>query len=334
MAPELDVLLRDRELLAAGDKQLLPDDVDPGHHLGDAVLDLDAGVHLQEEVLVALLQSLDGAGGAIPDGGGRVGGDLADALTHLRVHMRGRRLLDQLLVAPLDRAVALPQVDHVTVGIGEDLDLDVAWVLEVALEVHRGVREELLALARCPLERVLELVLGLSHSKALAAAAAGRLAGHRIADLLRLLLRGCYVLHRRGRPRDDGHAGVRHELPCLRLRPHRFDRAGGGADERDAGVLAGLGEIRVLGQEPITGVHRLGTGLGGGVEQLLDAQVALRGHRRAQQMRLVGLVDMRGVAIGLRVDADRDDPHLLQRAHHADGDLSAVRDEDLLEHGA
>src|SRR5436190_794195 len=40
------------------------------------------------------------------------------------------------------------------------------------------------------------------------------------------------------------------------------------------------------------------------------------------------------VAIGLRVDGDRGDSHLLQRPHHADRDLAPVRHQDLLEHGA
>ena len=74
--------------------------------------------------------------------------------------MRRGRLLDQLLVAALDRAVALAQVDHVAVRVGEHLDLDVARILQVALQIDGGVGEELLALARGPLERVLELVLG------------------------------------------------------------------------------------------------------------------------------------------------------------------------------
>ena len=45
---DLDLLLGDREPLAAGDPQLLADDVDAGDHLGDRVLDLQAGVDLEE----------------------------------------------------------------------------------------------------------------------------------------------------------------------------------------------------------------------------------------------------------------------------------------------
>ena len=48
------VVLRDRERLAGGDEQLLAHDVDPGDGLRDGVLDLDARVHLEEEVLAVL----------------------------------------------------------------------------------------------------------------------------------------------------------------------------------------------------------------------------------------------------------------------------------------
>jgi hypothetical protein len=57
------------------------------------------------------------------------------------------------------------------VRVGEHLDLDVARVGQVALEVDGAVGEELLALARGALEGVLELVLGQRDAEALAAAA-------------------------------------------------------------------------------------------------------------------------------------------------------------------
>ena len=184
VAAQLDVLLLDGQRLAGGGEDALAHDVDAGHHLGHAVLDLHARVHLQEEVLPVLEQALDRAGADVVDGARRVDADLADRLAHRLVDGRGRRLLDQLLVAALDRAVALAEVDDVAVAVGEDLDLDVARVGQVALEVDGAVGEELLALARGALEGVLELVLGQRDAEALAAAAAGRLDGDRVADLV------------------------------------------------------------------------------------------------------------------------------------------------------
>ena len=78
------------QLLAGGVADALAHDVDAGGHLGDAVLDLHAGVHLEEEVLAVLEQALDRAGADVVHRRGGVGGDLADPLAHLLVD-RGRR---------------------------------------------------------------------------------------------------------------------------------------------------------------------------------------------------------------------------------------------------
>ena len=148
------------------------------------MLDLHAGVHLQEEVLAVLAEALDRAGADVVDRARRVGGDLADPLAHAPRRRPGAgRLLDELLVAALDRAVALAEVDDVAVRVGEDLHLDVARVGQVALDVDRRVGEELLALARRALERLLELVLAQRDPEALAAAAARGLDRDRVADL-------------------------------------------------------------------------------------------------------------------------------------------------------
>ena len=132
-----------------------------------------------------LEQPLDRPRAGVVDRRRGLGGDLADPGPQLLVHGRRRRLLDQLLVAALQRAVALAEVDHVAVLVGQHLHLDVTGVGQVALEVDGGVAEELLALPGRALEGVLQLVLGQGDAEALAAAAPRRLDGHRIADRLR-----------------------------------------------------------------------------------------------------------------------------------------------------
>ena len=104
------------ERLAGGDAQLRLHEVDVGDLLGDRVLDLDARVHLDEDVVaVAVEQELDGARVAVADVPGEPHGVGADPLAQLRVEVRRGRDLDDLLVAALHRAVALEQVDHVAV---------------------------------------------------------------------------------------------------------------------------------------------------------------------------------------------------------------------------
>ena len=58
-----DVVLRERQRLAGGDADLRLDQVDAGDHLGHRMLDLDAGVDLDEvEVVVLIDEELDRAG--------------------------------------------------------------------------------------------------------------------------------------------------------------------------------------------------------------------------------------------------------------------------------
>ena len=52
----------------------------------------------------------------------------------------------------LERAVALPEVDDVAVGVGEDLDLDVPGPVDVLLEVDAAVLEGGLGLVAGGLE--------------------------------------------------------------------------------------------------------------------------------------------------------------------------------------
>ena len=125
-----------------GHRQLHLDQVDAGDHLGDGVLDLQAGVHLEEvEALVAVDEELDGAGAGVADARRRRDRRRAHRLPGLLADEGRGRLLDDLLVAALDGALPLEQVHGVAVVVGQHLDLDVPRVGDVPLGVHRVVAE-------------------------------------------------------------------------------------------------------------------------------------------------------------------------------------------------
>ncbi len=115
------------ELVPIGHQDLAAYEVDAGHHFSDRVLHLDARVHFDEEVLVAIHveQELDRPGAAIVDGAAEGGGRFADLPAECLGQVDARRDLHHLLVAALHRAVALPQVDEVAVRVAEDLHFDV-----------------------------------------------------------------------------------------------------------------------------------------------------------------------------------------------------------------
>ncbi len=66
-----------RQGLPRGHEQLQPDQVEAGDGLGDRMLHLEPGVHLEEEELAVLEEELDGAGADVAHGPG--GGDRGSA---------------------------------------------------------------------------------------------------------------------------------------------------------------------------------------------------------------------------------------------------------------
>ena len=161
------------------------------------MLDLDAAVQLEEEELVAVEDELDRAGAAVADRLAERDGRVVQRRPQRGGEAGCGRLLEHLLVAPLDGAVALADRDDAPVRVGEELHLDVARSLEVALAVERAVAERALGLALGRLERVVELVRRANDAHAATAAARRRLDEQREADLLA----ACRPAGRERRPR-------------------------------------------------------------------------------------------------------------------------------------
>lgn len=120
-----DVFLLDRQWQAAGDANLLANDVDAGDFLGDGVFHLHPGVHLHEVHLALGEQELHGTGILVAHGLRRAHGEVTDIGALLGGELRAGGDFDQLLVTALDRAVAFVQVHGVAEAVGEDLRLDV-----------------------------------------------------------------------------------------------------------------------------------------------------------------------------------------------------------------
>src|ERR1700731_3964844 len=87
----------------------------------------------------------------------------------------GGAFLPDLLMAPLQRAIALPEVDGAAAAVAEHLDFDVARLLQVFFEVDRGVAERGFGLIGGGRGRQHQLVRRLRHLHAAAAAAGSRL---------------------------------------------------------------------------------------------------------------------------------------------------------------
>ena len=333
MSLEAHVLLLHQELLAGSDADLELDEVEAGHELGDRVLDLDARVDLDEvEVAVAREQELDRAGVVVVGGARDLHGRVADLLAQVGGDRGRGRFLDQLLVAALDRAVALAQVQHLAVLVGQDLHLDVARVLDERLQVHGAVAERGLRLALRGVIAGDQAGLVARDAHAATAAAGGRLDHDRIADRLRDHDGLALVLDRAVRAGDDRYAGRMRQRARRDLVAQLGDGLGLGADEGDLARAADLGEMLVLGQETVPRMDRVGVGDLGRGDDRGDVEVALRALRRPDADRLVGLPQVDRIGVGRRVHGHGLDAELPAGADHALRDLAAVGDQDAAEH--
>ena len=331
------------ERLAGRDSQLCLDEVDACDRLGDRVLDLEAGVRLDErEAACPGGRAAAVAGVAAPSGKGE---ELERAQT---VVLRGaaeaqrgvddrgpqvgaevgrRRRLDHLLVPPLGAALAFAEVDQPAGFVTQELDFDVPRPRDQLLDVEAAVAERALCLGPAALVGLFDLV-GRSDDAGPAAAAAGeRLDDHRLAlaqggeELLRFFDRRRPIRAAQHRYVRAGRHRTRSALVA-----EEFQHLGPRADEGDARVGAGGCEVRVLGQEAVAGMDRVAVRIHRPPDDTFDVEV--RGHAAAiQGDRLVGDPQVESVRVVLGVHRDGVDAKIHRRAGDAHRDFAAVCDQ-------
>ncbi len=334
--PHTDAVLRQaqvRESLTRRDAQLRLHQVDVGDLLGHGVLDLDAGVHLDEHVAPGRVdQELHRARVDVADLLGephRVG---ADPIPQRRGEVGGRRDLDHLLVPTLHRAVPLEQVDHVARTVGQDLHLDVARVHHRLLDEHGRVAEGTLRLAHARPNRLTERLGRVDPPHTATTSTRHRLDEQRERQLRGRRDQGVGVRRRLNRPqgRDPGRPR-RRDRP--RLVAGQREDLGRRPHEGDPGSHACLRQGGVLRQEPITRVDRVGTGTHRRVDDGLRIQVGP--HRvpaLTDLVRLVRLQPMLRPPVLVREHGHRVRTQLVRRAKGPHRDLATVRDQQLPEH--
>ena len=213
-------------------------------------------------------QELAGAGVVVAGRLDQPHGRLADVVADLWRQVRRGRFLDQLLMAALQRAIALPQMDDVAVPVAEDLHFDVARLLDVLFEVDAAVLEGLLGFLLGGVEAGLQADVVAGHAHAAAAAAGRRLDQHRDSRSRRASCSGLGLVGRsarrcRARRARSASLGQLAGLVLVAQPAHRLVRR---ADELDVAVAAHLGEVGVFRQEAVAGMDRLHVGDLGGAD--------------------------------------------------------------------
>ena len=309
--------------------------------LGDAVLDLEPRVHLEERRAAVGNQVLDGADADIADAPGQRDGALLQARHQLRVETGRRRLLQHLLVAALHRAVAASECERAPVGVGGDLHLDVAAPREASFHEQAVVAEGGARLCARRLEGGRQVLGPLDHADAAPAAAGAGLDHDRVADLLRCAARGLQIGQRRAAPRQHGHAGaLGHQLRADLVAERAHHRAGR-AEEAQSARDHGVGELGILGDEAPARPDGVGAAGDDRRQQRLAVEVGAHGAtgRRVEQHRGVGVAHEGQVAVDGGIErhtAELRALRLAQRLDAADAahrSLAAVGDRDAADRG-
>ena len=296
------------------------------------MLDLDARVHFDEEpvVLIHVVEELDGAGVVVADSCGELHSGIAEFLADLWIEVHRGRDFDDFLVAALDGAIALVEVDDVAVLVAEDLHLDVLGALDVALQENGRVAEGVLRLGAGFREEAGELGGFFDHAHAAPAAAEGCLDDEREADFVRDGQRDIRIGDRLLGAGQGGDVELVGERAGGGLVAHVFQKLRRGPDENDALTRAGAGEVGVFREETVARVdHRHALGLREFHDALVIEIRADRAFRGVELVGFVGLEAVDGKAVFLGEDGNGAESEFGGGAENADRDFAAVGGHDF-----
>src|SRR4029434_555408 len=126
----LQIALAERQRMAFGDLDLQPDQIESGDHLRDWMLDLQARVDFDEiELARGGKNKLDRARLRVAEGAPNIDSRGAHLPPQFFIDRRRRALLDDLLMAALQRTIALEEMNKIAARVAQDLNLDVAGAL-------------------------------------------------------------------------------------------------------------------------------------------------------------------------------------------------------------
>ena len=202
---------------------------------------------------------------------------LAHALAQLCGHARRGGFFQHLLVPALHRAIALEQMDAMPLAVGKHLHLDVARALHILFNQHRCIAKTVLRLALARGQGTGKVVGAAHHAHALAATTCAGFDQHWVTDFFSLAGQQRGILVNTVVAGHQGHTGLAHQLLGRGLQTHGTNGGGRRANEDQARIGAGLGEVGVLAQKPISRVDGLSAGLARGVDDALPLQVTVFG---------------------------------------------------------
>ena len=236
---------------------LAADQVDPGHHFGDGVLHLNTRVDLDEVpgAGVGVHQELHRAGVVIAGGAGERDCGLSQRCANGRIERHCGRHFHNLLMTPLDRAIALVEMQDLAVAIAQDLDFDVAGAAHEAFDEDRVVAESRGSFAASFFQQAGKIGRVLDDAHAASAAAESGFEYDRKADFAGDLLRLPEMADRLFGTRHYWNPGLLRQAARCGLVAQEFEKVRRRSDKCDASAFAGPRKRGVLRQEAVPGMN-------------------------------------------------------------------------------
>ena len=235
-------------------------------------------------------------------------------------------------MAPLDGAIALKEVNYVTVTIAEDLYLDMPRLIDILLQKNPVVAEgrRSLTLGRC--QGYAELCRRLDLAHALATASRDRFYHDRPLHGRGFAGKTCFGLVFAEVSGRCGHARPVHQPFGRVLAPHGSDRSSRRADPNQASGNDRIGKISVLRQKAIPRVYGSSARPPGCIEDSILGKIAVLRRRGPDGESRVRLAHVRGAGIRLGVDRYRAHAEPPSRAYDAAGNFPAIGDQEAADH--
>ena len=322
-------VLRQTEVLQRApsrNQDLRRDNVHARDLLGDGVLHLQTGVDLNEVVAVLLVhQELGSTSVAIVGRLGEAHRIGQNGLPHVVGKVARRRNLHHFLVAALDRAVTLEQIDAVVVSVRKELHLNVTGVVQEPLDKHGRVAKRRTRLGHGTLERLAEVLHATHNTHAATTTAHGGFDDHGKAHFLDEWLSGIVARNRAGRARHNGNLRITRQVARLGLVAQRVNRLGTRAHKRNAGLFDLARKLGVLREEPVAGMNHIHLVFLRNTHDVIHGQI--RSHWRhtlADLERVVGLVPVCRHAVLMAVDCDRLQAQFVCRTEDTNGNFLGV----------
>ena len=273
-------------------------------------------------------KEFDSACALIADGASESHRTVTDRLARFRCYAGRRRFLDDLLIPPLNRALALTQVDDIAIGIADDLDLDVTSSINEWFDEDRAVAKRRGSLPRPGCDGVGEFVGTTNHTHAAATTTSRRFNKGRHRDTggdLYCASGSCHDL----KQWCGWDVGLDGEPLCSDLVAKSPNLIRGRAHPDQSSRHNALSDVGILREESIAGVKSIAAMAQRYLDDLIGAQVRLCGRRAAQRNGNVDCVGMHCIGVWFGEHPNRRDAEPMRCARDAHHNFTAVRNHQL-----